>query len=131
LLAAWLHDIAKLKSTGPDHNIVGADMAEEILEELGCKKEIIDKVKGSILAHTTEDDYVPKTLEEKIVQSADGLSDFDHFDLACHRGFLKHPPDKVREWLHHKYDKAYAKIMPEAKDLVKERYDAIKVLLED
>jgi len=129
ILASWLHDIASLQNIAGEHHIVGAEIAEKYLQEKNLSQEMIKSVKKCILAHSDKGDYTPNTIEEKILASADGMSDFDHFDLTCHRFFIKYPMDQVREMLLDKYERAYSKIMPEARDMIQSKYDAIKVLL--
>lgn len=76
--AALLHDIARVKedkdTTGNiDHAILGAAMAEEILEEMGCDKDFINHVKSAITKHRFKGNNVPETIEEKIIFDADKL----------------------------------------------------------
>jgi len=131
-LASWLHDIASIKGIKIDHHIKGAQLAEELLLKAGCDKKIIKEVVNCILSHAEDENFVPSNMEQKIVISADGLSDFDHFDLTSYRFFLLHsPPEKARAMILDKYERAFLKIMPEARDLVLPRYEAIKTLLEN
>ncbi|MGZ7096126.1 MAG: TIGR00295 family protein [Methanobacterium sp.] len=80
---AMLHDIGRCKTNGIDHAIVGADM----LKELGFPSEIsnialrhigagIPKEEAIILGLPPKD-YVPLSLEEKIVAHADNLIHWD------------------------------------------------------
>ena len=100
--------------------------------EVGCDKKIIKEVVNCILSHTDDEKFTPVSIEQKIVASADGMSDFDHFDLTSYRFFLRYSsPEKAREMILDKYEKAFSKIMPEAKNLVQGKYDAIKLLLKN
>jgi len=76
---ALLHDIGRCKTNGIEHGIVGA----EILKELGFSHEVsnialrhigagIPKEEAKILGLPPKD-YIPVTLEEKIVAHADNL----------------------------------------------------------
>lgn len=77
--AALLHDIGRSKTNNIDHGIIGADLAIKH----GFPKEIaniIERHIGSgiskeeaIIIGLPEKDYIPKTLEEKIVSHADNL----------------------------------------------------------
>lgn len=130
-LASWLHDIASIKGENEDHHIKGAKMAEKILLDLKFNKNKIEKIVNCILSHMRDNNYPPVSLEQKIVASADGMSDFDHFDLTCHRFFLRYTsPEKARIMILDKYERAYLKVMDKAKYLVKPKYEAIKILLE-
>lgn len=76
---ALLHDIGRTKSHGMDHAIIGA----EILRKDGVDERIVNIVERHIGAGLTAEeaeklglppkDYVPKTIEEKIVCHADNL----------------------------------------------------------
>lgn len=76
---ALLHDIGRTKSHGMDHAIIGA----QILRKEGVDERIVNIVERHIGAGLTAEeaeklglppkDYVPKTIEEKIVCHADNL----------------------------------------------------------
>ncbi|ADP77849.1 metal dependent phosphohydrolase [Methanothermus fervidus DSM 2088] len=79
LSGALLHDIGRSKTHGIDHGIVGA----KILRKKGYPEEIIRIVERHIGAGIPKNeaiklglppkDYIPETLEEKIVAHADNL----------------------------------------------------------
>lgn len=76
--AALLHDIARVKenqdnSGKTDHAILGAEMAENILKELGCPEEKIELVKGCIITHRFRSGNRPTLKEAKILFDADKL----------------------------------------------------------
>jgi len=74
-----LHDIGRSKTNGPSHGIVGA----KILEDLGFSRKITKIVERhigagipkeeAVLIDLPSNDYIPLTLEEKIVAHADNL----------------------------------------------------------
>jgi uncharacterized protein len=76
---ALLHDIGRSRTHGIDHAVVGAD----ILRREGVDERIVNIVERHVGAGITEEeavflglprkDYVPKTIEEKIVAHADNL----------------------------------------------------------
>jgi uncharacterized protein len=76
---ALLHDLGRSKTHSVDHAIVGA----EIAELYGLPQPIVSIIKRHVGAGITaeeaqwlgwpKDDYVPRTLEEKIVSYADKL----------------------------------------------------------
>ena len=77
-MAALLHDIARVKEDGDstgstDHAVLGADMAERILQELGYDAEFISKVKHCIITHRFRSGRRPETMEAKILFDADKL----------------------------------------------------------
>ncbi len=76
---AILHDVGRSKTHGIDHAIVGA----EILENRGFPQEVVNIVERHIGAGITKEeaillglppkDYMPITLEEKLVSHSDNL----------------------------------------------------------
>lgn len=74
-LAAWLHDISKPGNHGvPNHGEKSAEMASEILRDLGYRDDIISKVQDLIRKHvglTLEHQLDP--LEAQILWEADKL----------------------------------------------------------
>ncbi|MFA6808515.1 MAG: HD domain-containing protein [Eubacteriales bacterium] len=77
-VSALLHDIARGKEdndlTGKiDHAVLGAEMAQNILESLNYRKITIEKVKHCIISHRFRSAYKPCSLEAKILFDADKL----------------------------------------------------------
>ncbi len=76
LLGIYLHDIGWLKDpTGRTHDLEGLSITEEMMAELGYDAEAIEKVKSIIRTHSCRT-VMPSTLEEKIIATADGMSQF-------------------------------------------------------
>ena len=76
--AVLLHDIARSQEdedrTGQiDHAVLGAEMAEEILKQLGYDSDQIEKIKHCIKAHRFRSGFLPETIEAKILYDADKL----------------------------------------------------------
>jgi len=95
MLGAYLHDIGRIKGDGDqEHDIAGVPIAEQIMSEMGYDDQSIQKVKGIILAHECRG-IKPKTLEEKIVATADAMS---HFSGDFYLNLLwNHKPRKTFE----------------------------------
>lgn len=78
-VGALLHDIGRARTHGVDHAVAGANIARE----LGLCEAVILIIERHIGAGITKDeadkiklpakDYIPRTLEEKIVAHADNL----------------------------------------------------------
>jgi uncharacterized protein len=79
--AALLHDIARTREdkTGHthvldvDHAVLGAEMSDKILRELGYPEEKIERIKHCIAAHRFRGGNPPNTIEAKILSDADKL----------------------------------------------------------
>jgi uncharacterized protein len=89
--ATLLHDIARVKedkddSGKIDHAILGAEMSEKILMDLGYSKDKIEAVKHCITAHRFRSENKPKTIEAKILFDADKLDVVGSIGIA--RSFM-------------------------------------------
>jgi len=73
-LSAILHDIARLDNLEP-HDEISSERAYNILLEEGFSKKISTEVKNIILTHRCKK-YKPRTLEQKILATADAMSHF-------------------------------------------------------
>ncbi len=75
--AALLHDIGRSeqdKNKGKiPHEKIGANMAKEILKDMGIEKGIIDQVTHCILTHRYREKTHPETNEAKVLFDADKL----------------------------------------------------------
>jgi len=100
---ALLHDIGRSKTQGIMHGIEGANIARE----LGLPESIVNIIERHLGAGIPKDeaialglppkDYIPITLEEKIVAHADNLIENDHehhiekeVEKALQKGHTKH-----------------------------------------
>lgn len=73
-LSAILHDIGQLQALEP-HEVIGSERAYEILLREGFSQSIAKSVRATILTHRCNK-YRPKTLEQKILATADAMSHF-------------------------------------------------------
>jgi putative nucleotidyltransferase with HDIG domain len=132
-LAALLHDIGRIRFGGENHNISGIPEAEKILKELNYPQKIIDEIKHCIESHRGSKNIQTKTKTAKIVANADAMA---HFDVvpALLAVALKNEDnniEKAAEWLDAKIDRDWNKklTLPEAKRMMKDKYRAIKLVL--
>lgn len=85
--AALLHDIARVKesedTTGEiDHAVLGAEMAEKFLNEIGYDKSKVKAIKHCILTHRYRTGNIPTTIEAKILFDADKLDAIGNIGIA-------------------------------------------------
>ncbi|MFH1316651.1 MAG: HD domain-containing protein [Candidatus Woesearchaeota archaeon] len=130
-ISAWLHDIRKLKNDDEGHHIKGSEEASKILKEMGYEDEKIEKIKHCIITHSSDKRYMPKTIEAKILASADALDKFDKFIELVKEMTARYPLEEAKKKVKQKIMKSWEKIMPEIKEEYQERFDAIIVILND
>jgi uncharacterized protein len=131
-ISAWLHDIKKIKGEHEKHHVKGSEEAVKILEGYNYPKEKIQQVKHCIITHSSDENYIPESIEAKIVASADALSHFDNLLALAHYTFVlkKESVEQCKENLLKKYGKSWKKLLiPEAKEIAKPKYEAIKLIL--
>lgn len=126
-LAALLHDYASLvdfKKYKEGHHVYGAKFAREILKQTDLPKEKIDHIADCIISHRGSVKIKHKTVESRILASADAMSHItelgDMFYLVY--GVHKMAKDEGLEWLKGKIGRSWNKLMPEGKKIVKEQY---------
>ena len=129
-ISAWLHDISWLRGNYSDnHNITGSKQAEEVLKKLNYPDEKINKVKHCILAHRGT--IKRRTKEAECIASADTMAHFDAIPALFYLAYTKQGMDieGARSWLLDKFKRGWKKLIPEAKELVKDKYEAVKKLI--
>ncbi|MCL2224314.1 MAG: HD domain-containing protein [Defluviitaleaceae bacterium] len=73
LLGALLHDIGRSNGRIKDHHKIGSKKSREYLTEKGYSAEIAGSVAECVLAHSSDAETEPQTLEAKILFDADKL----------------------------------------------------------
>jgi putative nucleotidyltransferase with HDIG domain len=134
-LAAYLHDYASVynKDWYPEHHLYGATLAGDVLESYGYPQERVEMVKYCIVAHRASKDIKRETLEAEIIASADAMAHFDNVDSLLYLAYTKHKMgiDEGAAWVLAKLERSWDKMMPEAKNLIREKYEAIRKSLGD
>jgi uncharacterized protein (TIGR00295 family) len=115
---ALLHDIGRSKTHGIDHGFVGARIARK----LGLSEKIVSIIETHIGAGLTESvassfglpskDFIPRTLEEKIVCHADNLVD------DCRRQDIEVEVEQALQEDHKEYALQLVKLHKEISDLI-------------
>ena len=87
-LAAFLHDIGRIKFDDENHEITGAFEAEKILQELNYPKGVIEEVKHCVKTH--RGNYPINSKAAEIIRDADAISHFDIIPVLVQIGLRKH-----------------------------------------
>jgi len=108
-----------------EHHIVGGDRAEPILREFGYSQDFINKVKRCIFAHRGSVLVEKSSVEEICVADADAVSHIENvFQLIMWMGQRGDTVKDGNEFVKQKIKKSYAKLSDEAKEYVKDKYEA-------
>lgn len=133
-LAAFFHDYSCLlaKKYYDKHHLHSARMAREFLLKSDFPEKKIALVEKAIISHRGSLRSKRRTMEEKILASADAMAhisepvDMFYLSFGVHR--FKTKAGSV--WLKRKIERSWKKIMPEGKELVKNEYEALFCMLE-
>ena len=132
-IAAWLHDIGSLKGEYENHHIAGAKYAEEFLKKLNYPTEKIEKIKHCIISHRGSLKIKRETIEAECIASADGMSHFYNISSLFNLALVikKMGVEETRTFSKNKLQRLWDKMIPEAKEIVKEKYEAAMLLLNE
>ena len=131
-IAGWLHDIGSIVDGRKNHHLSGVKIARKFLNDLQYPKDKIDLVCKCIENHRGSTNKKRESIEEKILAEADAMSHFSNiaglFKAAYIFEDLTQGEAKVsvREKLERKWNQLYFK---ESKDMVRNKYKAMKILL--
>lgn len=133
-IAALLHDYAGILNIElyPEHHIHGAKLAEEILQKYNYPKEKKENVKHCILAHRGSKNIPQETLEAKIIACADAMAHFDNIPSLMYLAFSEYKMDieEGTKFVLEKLERSWQKLMiPGAREMLKEKYEAAKKIL--
>ncbi len=132
-ISAILHDIAKVLEEREEesHNIVGAQIAKELLKNKNYDDEKIDKVCKCILYHGGDLGLVQLTKEQWCVRNADILSMFNNitifFYLAYHNSNISYEEGRelVKDMIYSKYNRLDSKLKEKYNDIFESIYRSI------
>lgn len=94
-LAAILHDIARVHDQQP-HDKIGSEMAYDFLRDNGISAYHASEAQKTILTHSCKK-YKPKSLEQKILATADALAHFQHPFYLWYHSISPEPFEKLLE----------------------------------
>lgn len=130
-IAAWLHDLTKIRGYPEDHHITGADAARRLLESR-VPKDKIEHISSCIQSHSSDPTYPPTTTEAKILACADALAHLDHLLwVVTDHVFFTQNISFEKERISSKTQKASKKLcLKEAQLMAEPKAHAIICLLE-
>lgn len=132
-IAALLHDYASVKNYKlyEEHHIHGAELAEQILKKFNYPQNKIEQVQHCILSHRGSKALEKITKEALCVADADAMAHFDSISSLFYLAFFSHKMniDEANDWLMQKLERSWKKLSPQAKKIIKNKYEASKLLL--
>ena len=133
ICAVWFHDIGRLEGMHEGHDVYGAKEAQRILQGAGISQSVIEKVVDACCGHRCKE-VKPKTLEGKILASADAMSHFNRtfplrvFAHNISKGLsFEDTISKLRAKLERDFNEKIQ--FEEAREMARERYEAWKKIL--
>jgi uncharacterized protein len=134
-IAALLHDFASVKDKNlyKDHHINSAIEAEKILKSFDYPAEKIAAVQHCIETHRGSIAEQRRSIEAECVASADAMAHIQNVPALLYSAYIQRGMDIDAgiNWLRKKLERSWNKMIPEAQELVKEKYEAaLKILAE-
>jgi len=132
-ISAYLHDYSGILNFKfyKEHHLHSARLAGKILDDLGFPPAKINLVKKCIISHRGSIKSKRKSVEEKILASADAMSHFtelaDMFYLTF--GIHKYKTLEGAKWLGEKLERSWKKIMPIGRKMIKSERDISKKII--
>lgn len=132
-IAALLHDYASVKDRKlyKKHHIHGARLAEQLLKKYKYPPQKIGQIKHCIESHRGSMSARKLTKEALCIADADSMAHFDSISSLFYLAFFSHKMniDDANDWLKQKLERSWKKLSPTAKEMIKDKYEAGKLLL--
>jgi len=132
-IAALLHDIGSILNGRENHHITGAEIAEKKLTELNYPNDKIQKIKNCILHHRGSIGNSFNSIEEQIIAEADSLTLFGnlegYFLWVIEQDGIK-DQKRIRESVRQKIQNKWNQLSPNARLLVKNKFEAAMLLFD-
>ncbi len=132
-LAALLHDIASVtnKDYTEEHHLIGAEIAEELLQKYNLTQEQITLIKKCILNHRGSRLMKKNSPEEICLADADAMAHFYSIPSLLEMVYVekKLSIDEGAEFVLNKLKRSYNKLSPQGKKIVSSRYKAALLVL--
>lgn len=134
VISAYLHDVTKILGDKENHHISGAKYAREFLNKYTISNEKIELIEKCIKNHRGSTQYNRKTLEEKIVATADSIAHLQHPLTLFYAWYGKRQCsiDDGAKGIKSKLQRSWNKIEFEyVREEMKARYEYLMKLLEE
>jgi len=132
-IAALLHDYSGIlnKEWYPEHHIESARLTDDLLVGYKYPKEKIELVKECILCHRGSVKKEKGPIEAKILASADAMAHIDNVPSLLYLAYVEYEKGtgEGAAWVLAKIERSWQKLMPEAKEMVREQYAAARIVL--
>lgn len=132
-IASLLHDYASIKYGDKygGHHVLSAKEAEKILKGFNYPQEKIEKIKHCIYAHRGSKLIKRETAEAECVASADAMAHFDTIASLLYFVFVRlgMNVDEGKKYVIRKLERSWSKLIPQAKEIIKDKYEASKLIL--
>lgn len=128
LLGVWLHDLQRVRGIKGDHAKAGAIEAGKVMRQFNYSEKTMGYVREMILSHCCDTRLVPKTLEGKILASADAMSHYiNDFYLTIAATGQRGAAD-FKKWALEKLDRDYNKkiFFGFARKMIEKRHKVLK-----
>lgn len=130
-IAAWLHDVGSILGDYENHHVSGAEYAGEYLRKLNYPEEKIKQVQHCILTHRSSKKIKRDTIEAECIASADAMAHIDEFISLFYLALVVHKLGvfDAKKFVKKKLQNGWDKLVPEAKEIVKDKYKAAMLLI--
>ncbi len=130
-LGVWLHDLQRVRGIKGDHARMGAIEAEKVMKQFKYPERAIELVKEIILAHSCNNELMPKTLEGKILASADAMSHYINDFYLTIATTRERDLKSFKEWALEKLDRDYNKkiFFDFAKKMIEKRHKILQEVM--
>ena len=127
-IAALFHDYANLvdfEKYSETHHIASGDLAEPILLKYGYGQDFVNRVKKCIFSHRASAVEEKYSKEEICLADADAVTHIENvFEIIMWMGQRGDSIECANRFVKNKIIKSYSKLSNEAKEYVKDRYEA-------
>jgi uncharacterized protein len=133
-LAALLHDIASVTNEEyyEEHNVIGAEIAEELLKKINYPDKKIQHIKKCILNHRGSRIADKLTIEEICIADADAMSHFDNipslFSMVYRERHMS--IEEGAKFVKDKLERSYKKLSKNSKDFYRDKYERAMSIFE-